>query len=976
MAFAAERMAGAPTPPAPAEVDQATHQRVEQTLVGLPLRFEENNGRFDSEVKYLARGKGYTLFVTPTETVLTVRQSGKDDNAAAKLKGQALSSAKATASSLKGRVVRTQLEGANCTTVLHGEGELSAPTNYFVGNDPTKWHTATNYERVRCESVYPGVDLLYYGNQHELEYDFELAPGADPKQIAFRYSGVQGLHVESDGTLVLRLKGGQLRQHPPVAYQVIDGERREVRSRYLVKGKRRVGFVLGDYDASQKLIIDPVLSYSTYLGGNGTDLSNAVAVDSQGNAYVTGRTNSTDFPTRNQYQINQLDYDAFVTKLNPNTSGAASLLYSTYLGGSSADFGNSIAVDSSGNAYVAGTTQSTNFPTRNQYQTNQAGGDAFVTKLNTNVGGSASLVYSTYLGGNDDDSGTGIAADRVGNVYVTGATKSTNFPIRNQYQMNQGGQDIYVTKLKTNAGGSASLLYSTYLGGGTDDYSGGIAVDSSGNAYVTGGTTSTNFPTRNAYQVYGPGQGVNNAIVTKLNPNVSGAASLLYSTYLSGDGVDLGTGIAVDSRGNVYVTGYTGSTNFPLRNQYQTDQPSLDAFVTKLDTEASGPASLLYSTYLGGGDVDFGYGIAVDGAGNVSVTGQTYSTNFPTLHPYQINSDCDGGQQSFDVFVTVLKTNGSGTGSLLYSTYLGSDMTDVGYGIAVDRARNAYVTGSTDSVTFPTVNQYQTDRIGGDAFVSKFRLALYVPAPLRADFNGDGSSDILWQNNSTGARTIWLMNGTAFSSSVSLGIVVTSWKIVGSSDFNGDGQSDILWQNNLSGARTIWLMNGTTFSSNVPLGSVSTSWDIVGAADFNSDGKPDILWQNSVTGARVIWLMNGTVFSSSVSLGTVATSWNIVGSGDFNGDSQTDILWQNNLSGARVIWLMNGTVFNSSVSLGTVATSWDIGGAGDFNGDDKPDILWQNSVTGARTIWLMNGTVFSSSVSLGTVATQWEIENY
>jgi glucose/arabinose dehydrogenase len=251
-----------------------------------------------------------------------------------------------------------------------------------------------------------------------------------------------------------------------------------------------------------------------------------------------------------------------------------------------------------------------------------------------------------------------------------------------------------------------------------------------------------------------------------------------------------------------------------------------------------------------------------------------------------------------------------------------------------------------------------------------------VGPPVKSDFNGDGKSDILWQNISTGQRTIWLMNGTALQSGVNLGTVATSWSIAGSSDFNGDGKSDILWQNISTGQRTIWLMNGTALQSGVNLGTVATSWSIAGSSDFNGDGKPDILWQNISTGQRTIWLMNGTAHTSTVNLGTVATSWSIAGSSDFNGDGKPDILWQNISTGQRTIWLMNNTAHTSTVNLGTVATPWSIAGSSDFNGDGKPDILWQNTFTGQRTIWLMNNTAHTSTVSLGFVPTSWSIRNY
>ena len=307
---------------------------------------------------------------------------------------------------------------------------------------------------------------------------------------------------------------------------------------------------------------------------------------------MTGYTLSTDFPTKNQYQTDQGGTDAFVTKIDTTLNGAASLVYSTYLGGGSLDYGVGIAVDDSGNAYVTGYTDSTDFPTKNQYQTNQGSTDAFVTKINTGLSGG--LVYSTYLGGGDDDRGLSIAADNSGNAYVTGYTDSTDFPTKNQYQTNQGSTDAFVTKINT--GLSGGLVYSTYLGGGDDDRGLSIAADNSGNAYVTGYTDSTDFPTKNQYQT---NQGSTDAFVTKINTGLSGGFSLLYSTYLGGEADDKGRGIAVDNSGNAYVTGYTLSPDFPIKNQYQTYQVGYDTFVAKINTGLSG--GLVYSTYLGGG---------------------------------------------------------------------------------------------------------------------------------------------------------------------------------------------------------------------------------------------------------------------------------------------------------------------------------------------------------------------------------------
>jgi hypothetical protein len=721
------------------KVDGATRERVGNVLSDLPLRFEENKGRVDEHVRFVARGQGYQLFLTSTEAVLTLRRGSKSDKAQGKDASHIRNTARAEAMS----VVMMQLLGANSQATISGEQQLETSTTYFIGDDKSKWHAATSYSRVRYERVYPGIDMIYHGRQQELEYDFEVSPGADPKAIGLEFKGVNKLKIDEHGELVLKVKGGgEIRQHRPVTYQVIGGERREVESRYVLKGRNRVGFKVGEYDRTEMLVIDPVVSYSSYLGGSNSDRGNGIAVDSAGNVYVTGQTNSINFPVLNQYQTDsQTDSstgpDVFVTKINPNASGSASLLYSTYLGGNGGDSGVGIAVDNEGNAYVTGGTNSANFPVLNQYQTNaqtdaSVASDVFVTKLNTNVSGTSSLLYSTYLGGNGSDTGLSIAIDGKGDAYITGYTGSITYPVLNQFQSDPGDNtnDVFVTRLNTNLSGAASLLYSTYLAGDSIDEGGGIAVDSAGNAYVTGETLSTNFPTLNQYQSDQLGY---DAFVAKLNTNLSGDASLLYSTYLGGSSGDYGRAIAADDAGSAYITGYTTSNNFPTLNQYQSDpgDNTDDVFVTKLNTNASGMSSLLYSTYLGGSNGDFGRGIAVDSSGNAYVTGETHSIDYPVLNQHQTNAQTDGSTIA-DVFVTKLGTNSSSVASLLYSTYVGGGSDDFGYGIAIDSTGNTYVTGRTSSNNYPTFNQYQTnaqtdssadDTANADAFVTKIRFS-------------------------------------------------------------------------------------------------------------------------------------------------------------------------------------------------------------------------------------------------------------
>jgi len=447
------------------------------------------------------------------------------------------------------------------------------------------------------------------------------------------------------------------------------------------------------------------LAYSTYLGGTGEDHAVNIAVDSGGNAYVSGYTGSGNFPTLDPYQGTFVGgtWDVFVSKLTPS---GLSLAYSTFLGGSDQDYSRGVAVDSSGIAYVTGHTFSTDFPTKAPYQGAIAGSyDAFVTKLSSS---GSSLSYSTYLGGSAGDAGSGIAVDSGGSAYIVGSTSSTNFPILNAYQVAYAGgsRDAFVTRLSP-SGSALVLAYSSYLGGSGSDYGIGVAVDGSGAAYVAGVTTSTSFPVKSAYQTTNAGD--HDAFVTKLS---SSGSSLAYSTYLGGSGWEVvyRTGIAVDGSGSAYVTSDTDSTDFPTKNAYQgTYAGGYDSFVTKLSSSGS---SLAYSTYLGGSGDDITFDLAVDGYGNAYVTGQTDSANLPTNNPYQGAIAGDN-----DAFVTKLSSSGS---SLAYSTYLGGSAGDAGSGIAVDGTGNAFVTGTTTSTNFPTRNAYQGTRRGvSEGFVTK-----------------------------------------------------------------------------------------------------------------------------------------------------------------------------------------------------------------------------------------------------------------
>jgi Beta-propeller repeat len=560
-----------------------------------------------------------------------------------------------------------------------------------LGDDPARWRTGLRtYGRVVYRELWPGIDLAFDGRGGKLKYEFLVRPGARVGDIGLAYRGARRLSIDRAGNLRVRTAAGVLTDERPRSYQLVEGKRVPVASRFALGKHNGFAFALGRYDRRYPLVIDPGLLYSTYLGGGAIDVGYAVAVDGAGSAYVTGDASSADFPTTAgafDTTYNGGGDDAFVTKFD--ASGAA-LVYSTYLGGSGGDFGYGVAVDDAGSAYVSGVTLSADFPTTaGAFDTTyNGGGDAFVTKLNAS---GAALAYSTYLGGTGFDSGElvdgAIAVDGAANAYVTSGTSSADFPTTvGAFDTTfNGGVDAYVTKADTSG---AALGYSTYLGGSSSDVGYGVAVDSAGSAYLTGGTVSAGFPaTAGAFDM--TFNGVVDAFVTKVSAS---GATLGYSTYLGGGGYDFGFGIAIDGAGRAYLTGRTGSADFPTTaGAFDTTLGGdYDAFVTKLDTSG---AALGYSTFLGGANIDVGGGVALDGAGSAYLTGNTSSADFPTTKgAFDTTIDSD------DAFVTKLIVTGS---ALDYSTYLGGGTFDDGRGIALDGAGSAYVAGVTDSTDFP-----------------------------------------------------------------------------------------------------------------------------------------------------------------------------------------------------------------------------------------------------------------------------------
>ncbi len=711
------------------------------SLGALPFSFEANHGQADHGVDFVARGPDYTVSLRASEVAIGLTPSNKHR------------------ASSGGGVVRMRLVGASPDVPAAPRNPLPGKVNYFVGNDPARWRAGIpTYAGVAYTGVYPGIDAVYYGKDQALEYDFVVAPGADPGAIALGFDGVEGLRIDHAGDLVLESGHGQLRQRAPRLYQEVDGTRRSVEGRFVAHGDDRVGFAVGPYDKTLPLVIDPVISYSTYLGGSQDENANSVggggiAVDPSGKIYVTGKTFSPDFPvTPGSHDEVGSGQEVFVAKIDPTATGAASLVYSTYLGGAGSDgVGDdpAIAVDAAGAAVVVGQTCSTDFPTTpDAAQPGYAGGppgegcDGFLTQLDAS--GSAPS-YSTYLGGARGDGATEVAL-AAGRAYVTGATDSSDFPTTaGAYDRTNAAEDAFMAVVDPAADGPASLVYATYLGGGAADRAYGIAVDAAGAAYVSGDVGSTDFPVtpgsaQQSCVLTQNGQCID-AFVAKLtpdpdDPNAGGgdADDVVFSTYLGGPREERYARVAVDVAGSPYVTGWTGPGFPTTANAFQrtsaqsSRQLGPDAFMTKLDPAG---ASLVYSTYLSGETSDHGNGIDVDPAGNAFVVGTSRSIRFPTT-PDALQRSATMNPDRFvthDAFLAKIDPTKSGRASLVYSTFLGGNRYDWGMAIDVDGGA-AHLTGYTASPApsggpaFPTTpGAFQTTNAGGldgwDAFVTK-----------------------------------------------------------------------------------------------------------------------------------------------------------------------------------------------------------------------------------------------------------------
>lgn len=762
--------------------NQPIQHNLSQLIPKKEVAYIENKGQWDSQVKFLISSNGLDMWVT--ETGVVYDQYCYIENKSAERKRNSFNSF--VEKTRKGHIVKVDFVGENLSRNKKprfiGKNKENEIRNYFIGNNPQKHaQNVASYSSFIVENVFENIDAHYYIENNKPRYDFIVQPNGNPMNILMNIVGSEKITLSNQGSLQINTSLGAIEQKELYAYQQIGSKKQQIKCAFSVNNNGKVSFSIGEYDKRKPLIIDPLV-FSTYLGGTGDELGYGIAVDANGDVYVTGRTSSSNFPvTSGSYQTSYgTNIDVFVTKMN---STGTALIYSTYLGGTANDQGNDIAVDANGNAYVTGFTQSTDFDiTSGSYQTATGGGthDAFVTKINPT---GTALVYSTYLGGTALDIAQAIRVDGSGNAYVCGRTASSNYDIvSGSYQTAlAGAEDAFITKV--NATGSG-LVYSTLLGGSQNEDAEGIAIDASGNAYVTGYTASnTNFDiTSGVFQTsFGGAFFFGDAFVTKIN---STGTSLVFSTYIGGSDDDFGRDIAVDASNNVYIVGDTYSSNYDLQNSIQNAlSGSTDIFVTKFNSTGT---ALTYSTYLGGSDIEGGHSIALTSANEVVISGFTGSTDYDIVAG-SFQTATGGGTGGFPMDAICTKFNAAGS-ALVYSSYLGGANNESGYDVALDAGGNAYVSGYTDGTDFDfTSGAYQTTRQGtSDAFITKFGIgsSITLTAPNTAITVCAGSSlNITWtRQNITNVKIELSSDGgstfpTTIISSTAASAGTYSWSI-------------------------------------------------------------------------------------------------------------------------------------------------------------------------------------------------------
>ena len=772
------------------------------------MDFERNQGQTDAAVKYLAHGKGYTLFLTSSDAVFAFPVSQKSDNSQLGVRAMLMhkrmglnralklmrGSHHAAESNSAVATLKMHMRGASPTEIT-GENEQASKTNYLIGNDPRNWHThVSHFADVRYRQIYPGVDAVFHGGVKP-EFDYVVGPGTDPAQIALELQGAEKV-CQQNGDLVIAVGDGEVRLQKPLAYQEKNGQRQLVDASFVLRANHTVGFALGNYDRSRQLVIDPAYTYSTYLGGTLEDEGLGISVTSGGSAFVTGETDSATFPGPSGGSVTKLGprggFDVFVTELDTN----GVIVFTTILGGSADDAGIAITQDSTG-IYVAGGTDSSDFPVSSgAVQKNFLGGtiggdtDGFLVKLAPN---GASIMWATYVAGDQADVCLGVAVDGSQNVYLAGDTFSNNLggntggvnPVGGFGSLNlgageSGADDGYLAKVKSDG---SSYLSLTYIGGSDGDLTTGVVVDAGGNVYLSGETISADLPvTSSAFQTQCGTDGNCNFDGSNLFDDAfvatvpSSLTDFHYVTYLGGESVDDGLGVAVDSSGNVSVTGLTESTQFPTQMPFQGSLIGLpNVFATRFNSAGDG---LTYSTYLGGTSSDVGVGIVLDPTGNNAfITGATTSSDFPVSMTTQ--PSFGGGNITGDAFISELSWSGTNL-SLPFSTFLGGsgDEDEIGGAVGLDSSNNVYATGDTNSSNFPTVAAAEGTYSSGnncnlpggtvpcpDAFVTKISLG---QSTATYTITVGASTATVTHGQSTSPITVTLTPVAGFSGTVNL----------------------------------------------------------------------------------------------------------------------------------------------------------------------------------------------------------------
>lgn len=906
----------------------------EKTEYGkLPVLFEANKGQTDRAVKFISRSSGYTLFLTETEAQLTLKVEDADSEVKSEYTNPKVESA---SRKIKTDTLKMKFSGANKKPEISGIDEAVTKTNYYVSDK--KIEHISNYKKVKYENLYDGIDAVFYGNQnHKLEYDFLVAPNADTDQIKLNFEGAENLSLDENGNLKIKTANAEIIQQKPFAYQEINGKKSEVAVSYKIEDQNQklfeVRFSIGEYDKTKPLTIDPVLDYLTYIGGTAFDNALRIAVDAQGNAYITGSTGSLNF--HGEVRESNDGTGVYAAKIDAN---GANFLYITILEGNADDFGLSIALDANNNAYLAGMA-SHNFPTTSgAFDTNHGTvntADAFLTKLNAN----GTIVYSTFLGGSEHDQAFDVAVDSAGKAYVVGETFSTQFfPTKNRFQgcgvfypQSLNSLDAFLTVF--NASGS-DITYSTCIGGNvTTDSAFSVAVDSSNNAYVTGFAAGGNFPTKNAAQAESGGD--DDGWIAKFNPSQSGDDSLVYSTYLGGSGAERSFSIAVASNGTAAITGITGSTNFPLKNAFDTTNQVSEAFIAQY----SSSGALLNSSFLGGAAGDQGIAVALGNGGTIYVTGDTRSNDFPTALPFQATR-----RGLNDAFVAKIRFGLNLNPGVSSASYIGGNGNELGNGIAVKGAF-IYVSGETQSTNLLTTGGVvkgtsNASATNPDGFVAKIldtRLeTVGVFDPVNTVFNlkntlAGGSPDIVVDRGIPG----------------DIGVA---------GDFNGDGLDTVSTFNN----GTWKIFNFNNIVSGYPTAPITVNFGLAGdlpvVGDWDGDGVETIGTFRPSTGQFFLSNSNTTpAINFQINFGI---NGDLPVAGDWNGDGIDTVgVFR---PGANTFFLTNQNVTNPPIDLTSVfGIAEDLPVAGDFDGNGVDTIsVWRPST---REFFISNDNVTVSN---------------